>query len=371
MLYFRSVWIVVMLCSLHFGCATAPKAPTRQAQRPIQPKHGKVATPPAANVSNANTQTPAAKTVSEAEMLRFLAKHSSDTNAPMNEEDYVVLQNIDDMPKPGSLAEAVVVVGTAKLLAAKSQSARPADTFQEHGTNASTPAATPQSQLPEAAVPSLQNLLTTRGINLSLALSSNSMLKNLVVFDLIERAMQSGQNTPDFNTSVRTAMTTHAAQWARFAGKEAATPPSATTSIEPEPTNTANSNTQLSPADLRNADNILMEAQKLAANRMYADAITMAQRIQPGNPMYDLAQEKIKAFSNQAVQDLRQKAAQAFQSALPISDSKTRAAYLQQARTYLEQAIESFPRADQIGTVRENLAVITRDLEQVESESQE
>ena len=70
-----------------------------------------------------------------------------------------------------------------------------------------------------------------------------------------------------------------------------------------------------------------------------------------------------------AVQDLRQKAARAFQSSLPVVDIKTKAAYLVEAKNYLEEALKEFPAADHLATVRENLAVITRDLQTISEET--
>jgi hypothetical protein len=63
---------------------------------------------------------------------------------------------------------------------------------------------------------------------------------------------------------------------------------------------------------------------------------------------------------------LRRKAALAFQSALPVSDSKTKSGYLKQAKSYLEDAIKNFPDATQLPTVQDNLRVISADLEKLE-----
>lgn len=116
-------------------------------------------------------------------------------------------------------------------------------------------------------------------------------------------------------------------------------------------------------ADLNRGDALLRQAQRFAERGDYKQAIQYATRIAQKDPLFPVAFETIKAFSNQAVQDLRQKAAQAFQSALPVNDRETRVAYLEQARQYLVQALDEFPEADQLGTVRENLAVISQDLD--------
>jgi lipid II:glycine glycyltransferase (peptidoglycan interpeptide bridge formation enzyme) len=84
--------------------------------------------------------------------------------------------------------------------------------------------------------------------------------------------------------------------------------------------------------------------------------------------MRSTAQEKVKEFSNRGVQDLRRKAADAFQNARPVSDPKARASYLQQAKGYLEEALKDYPDATLLPTVRDNLRMITRDLEQLTGE---
>ena len=70
-----------------------------------------------------------------------------------------------------------------------------------------------------------------------------------------------------------------------------------------------------------------------------------------------------------AVQELRKKAALAFQSAMPVNDPRIRADYLKQAKGFLEEAIKSYPDATQLPTVRDNLSVISRDLERIESDA--
>lgn len=121
--------------------------------------------------------------------------------------------------------------------------------------------------------------------------------------------------------------------------------------------------TSYSAADLRRGDALLQEARHHAEREDFKKAIQFAKQIDDRDPFYPAAQEQIKVFSNMAVQDLRKKAANAFQRALPVSDLDTKISYLQQAKDYLEQAIKEFPEADQIETVEQNLEVISRDLE--------
>jgi hypothetical protein len=117
---------------------------------------------------------------------------------------------------------------------------------------------------------------------------------------------------------------------------------------------------QLSPEELA-----LNEAQSLADAGKFEQAVSKLSAIQPSSAQYANAQQRAKLISNKGVQDLRQKAAQAFQGSLPLSDPNARVPYLEKAKTYLEDALRLYPNSDQIGTVKDNLAVINRDLEKV------
>lgn len=122
-------------------------------------------------------------------------------------------------------------------------------------------------------------------------------------------------------------------------------------------------NQEISAASIRDGDAILVEADQLAAKNQFKKAIENASKIKENSPFYPAAQEQIKAYSNLAVQKLRQKAATAFQSAIPVSDNETKISYLKQAQGFLKEALVNFPQADQLETVEQNLSVIERDLE--------
>ena len=85
--------------------------------------------------------------------------------------------------------------------------------------------------------------------------------------------------------------------------------------------------------------------------------------------MLQIAQEKLIEISNKAVHDLRKRAALAFQKAGPITDRNTRAAYLNEAKIYLEQALTLYPQAENLHTVRSNLVIIARDLEKLRADT--
>ena len=107
-------------------------------------------------------------------------------------------------------------------------------------------------------------------------------------------------------------------------------------------------------------DNYLSEAKNIGAPFLYHLA-GADEYIGPE------AQEKIKEASNLAVQDLRRKAAKAFQSSIPVADRRARSAYLEDARKYLQAALDLYPQADQIPTVQQNLNVINKNLDSLAS----
>ena len=119
----------------------------------------------------------------------------------------------------------------------------------------------------------------------------------------------------------------------------------------------------------RRGDNTLLEAESLATQGEYQSAIKKIATIGKDSPLLQIAQEKLIEISNKAVHDLRKRAALAFQKAGPITDRNTRAAYLNEAKIYLEQALTLYPQAENLHTVRSNLVIIARDLEKMRAET--
>ena len=115
----------------------------------------------------------------------------------------------------------------------------------------------------------------------------------------------------------------------------------------------------------RRGDHTLLEAESLATQGEYQDAIKKIATLDKRSPLFQIAQEKLIEISNKAVHDLRKRAALAFQKAGPITDRSTRAAYLNEAKTYLEQALTLYPQAENLHTVKSNLVIIVRDLDKL------
>jgi len=92
----------------------------------------------------------------------------------------------------------------------------------------------------------------------------------------------------------------------------------------------------------------------------------MLARIPATSPEFPEAQSQLKTTSNTAVQELRRKAAAAYQNSLPVSDIETRKSYLNEAKKYLETALTDFPAADLKSTVKDNLEKIVIQLNELQ-----
>ena len=224
--------------------------------------------------------------------------------------------------------------------------------------------------------PSVEKVFQGLNIDLLSSIQLNSKLKTPPTFVLLKTLLDNSENSATFTGSIQKWIDEESQKLAINSGAPnidgapaPATPAVITPAQNPEINAIGSSEVHTAATDLKHSDSILMQAQKLADKGEFRLAIDQAGRIENRDPFFDQAKEKIKVFSNRAVQDLRQKAALAFQNAMPVADSKAKSAYLQQAKDLLELALKEFPSADQLDTVRENLAVITRDLSGVEQDS--
>jgi hypothetical protein len=271
------------------------------------------------------------------ELIRFIVR-LSDENEPFKPEDKDALDQIPASPAVGSFAEAAIVVGVLKM--------------------------TLSNKLPSPEM-SLETQFKKRGVSLAEALKKNLVIKNHKVYRMAAQALAQTNNSPEFRTEVGSIIKSEADKWTDILN----TPlPAATTTDAAPGTSEQTAQPTYSTAEFKKRDNLLWESELLAQRGMYKEAITKVTTINEADPFYPTAKEKIRDFSNKAVQTLRQKAAQAFENALPVSDPKSKTAYLEEAKKYLEEAIQDYPQADHISTVKENLAVISRDIERLQKQ---
>ncbi len=272
---------------------------------------------------------------------------------------------------PGSMEEAVLVLAQLRLLKIQTEQTTK---FQSRDLYE-------QGQEPKPAAasqPSMEKLFKDLNINLVNSFNQNNNLKNLATLGLVKSLLDHTSNSASFDQSMQSIIDVEASKWtalqkparpsespevtAAASAEAPSVPVTETSSVTSQDIHTA-------ATDLKRSDAILMASQKLADKGEFKQAIDQAARIDNRDPFFDQAKEKIKVYSNRAVQDLRQKAAQAFQNAMPVADNRAKAAYLKQARDLLEQALKDYPTADQLDTVRDNLAVISRDLSGIDQDA--
>jgi hypothetical protein len=331
-----AVRMTLLMGALATGCVTPEPA------KPV----AKTSTKPKLKEKNADKTGDDVRAVpvpSPTAQLTFVRKHIS-PNSTFGGSEHEFVASLPNNPASGSIAEAALALGLVKSVLHPLHGDQA--TFQEaeiteEGETASKPVSSS----------SLEALCKSRQVSLADALVENPLLASYGVAKQVMAATWRSSNSEDFVNEVTVAVRGQANLWAGFA-IELGGATAVATEDQPAPDGGAMpppvvDDVPPNPADLRGGDSVLAEAQALAA-----------------------AKDKIREFSNLAVQDLRRKAAQAFQSAMPITDVKARAGYLKQAKTYLEDAIKNYPEATQLPTVRDNLRVISRDLEKLEAESE-
>ena len=214
----------------------------------------------------------------------------------------------------------------------------------------------------------LETRLDAVGVAFNQEIMANPYLQSITVTDRIIKYFQGSQDSAEFKQQFLANLQNRANSWTQLWKVSSAESDMSAIgqSIDDREQQTSETATPKTPdynaADLQMGDSILSKARQLAQKGDYKAAISQAERVSPDSPFHPEAQDQIKSFSNKAVQGLRQKAAEAFQSSLPVVDSQTKAAYLSEAKQYLEEALQNYPDADHIQTVQDNLAVITRDL---------
>lgn len=353
---------VTILTVLMSGCVT-PSKPAPQPNAKAQPA---LKEKDADKTGGEDTTIRAVPVPKASAQLAFIRKHAS-PNSAFGGSEHEFVAALPNKPENGSITEAALAIGLVKTVLNPLHGDQA--TFQEADITEGG-----EGVARSAASASLEQLCKERGLSLADALVENPLLASFGVAKQVMTALARSTNTDDFTNEVTVAVRGQANLWAGLAIQLGG----ATTIGNTEPDTAAAAaapapeivdDVPPNPADLRGGDSVITEAQALADRGNYQAAIKKAGGVSPDSPMHDAAKDKIKEFSDLAVKELRGKAAQAFQSAMPITDSKVRAEYLQQAKTLLEDAVKNYPDATQLPIVRDNLRVISRDLEKLEAEN--
>lgn len=404
------VWLVASLAAT--ACVTPPKrAEPSEVPSNLQKAGTKQDTTPPV----APKVAPEAAGPSVDDQLLFVRRQSV-PDAPFGVAEYQFLASLPQGVVAASVTEAAVAIGLVRTVLHPLTGSVPS--FQETDLSLDAAAAKKAPAIAGRKLPTLEQLCKERNLDLATALTDNPLLGNAGVAKQTNAALQQGDNSKEFIKRVSDALKGQARMWNEVAGAipSPSAGPDSVPELAPLPPmpegakagagpqlGAGASPTTLTPAttpvpgpgpDIPTllpsggagavaagaagsegaippgpppapGEHPLAEAQALADRGDYASAVKKAQAVPEGSPQATQAKDKIKEFSNLAVQDLRKKAASAFQTAMPVTDPKTKAEYLKQAKSFLEEALKDYPEATQLPTVRENLRIITQDLDKL------
>ena len=280
-----------------------------------------------------------------------------------------MIEEIEIPAVKNSLSEAVLVLSQLRDLndyLALQPQAKTEDLYSDNITNQNsldTSAETPNENR-KVETPTLENSMLAIQVELPTTLVDNMFLRNATTYKMVKSILQRSSDSEEYRNSLNEVISREASNWAALVPgvfQQASEKPESTEEIaDKNPSIEEDKEISFGPGDLEFADTVLMYSQKLADKGEYKKAISQIKRISAKDPAFTKASLSLKRLSNIAVLDLRQKAAQAFQSAMPIESATAQYSYLEQAKLYLEQALNDFPDAENRNTVEENLNIINK-----------
>lgn len=343
---------------------TAPEAPGPETSRPSAGMAPLVLAP-----------------VPDSQIAEFASRHALSV-ASLTEADEQLLKRIPNKPQPGSVHEAALVLGVVKSLnpiSTINDDIQESDLTNAEGEQNETSQARDDNSATaqRTANNSLEKAASLRGIDLPSAVAINPFLQGATVVRLITMAAEKGGNSPNFKDRLRSAVNKQISEWRSLAtryGEQAPPvnnmPPALSDQgapVDPNANNEAIVAGTDAVHDLHSSSVVLNEGIRLAEEGQWDKAISTLQRIDKDSPLFQASKDKVLEFSNSAVREMRLQAARAFATANQANDNGTKFAYLQKAKDLLEGAINKYPESNQLGTVRENLTVINRDLDYLRS----
>ncbi len=323
----------------------------------------------------------------EAEYSSFYARMAVSENE-YTDKDRQMFTSFPPSPSGGTMHEAALVVGLIRdaltPVTAGAKNFKEVDTTPNAGVNTTSPTAVvigDQPQVDRTRV--LETRSRERGVDIISALASNPYLKTQGIYSLAWDASRLEGNSQVFGQNLLTVIKTEVLLWgdlARRLGLEtqavAAVPPAQAeaTSTTGTPADSAapaatpqteNLSTPLTPAENAEAAKILGKAQDLALKESFEKSVIEARKISQGAENYTLAQEYIKTWANKAVQDMRRQAANQYRLSSATNETGSKKAYLNKAKTFLQDALTKYPEASTLDTVKENLEIIEKELERL------
>ena len=133
-------------------------------------------------------------------------------------------------------------------------------------------------------------------------------------------------------------------------------------------TNDVNQNqqAQFSVGQSQEDESLIAEAKVLYDKKMFAESLEILNSITSSSLLYPTAQDLIKKYSDDAVNDLRRLAAGSYQNYLRVNSRNKKLDYLIKAENNLLTALSTYPDSKWIAKVKNNLAIIQQRKEQLE-----
>ena len=294
------------------------------------------------------------------------------------DKDRATFNAMPAAPAGGSVHEAALVVGMLRdvLSPVSATTTAPKETVPPAtpGVNSSNPSAviaTPETSLDTRRI--LESRSREKGVDLASALAGNSYLKNQAVYNMVWDAVRIEGNSQAFVQNVAVILRTETRLWTDFAKRLGLEPAQESKPVITDTTPAASGTEPATPAETpvaplsasanEEALKSLNKAMDLAQKENFEKAVIEARKVPQGSDQYATAQENIKTWSNKAVQELRRQAANNFRAGTSTNDPGAKKTYLNKAKNSLQEALTKYPEASTLDTVKENLDIISSELE--------
>jgi hypothetical protein len=310
----------------------------------------------------------------DAEYAAFFARLVLPENN-YTETDRQILVKIPPAPSAGTIHEAALAVGLLR------------DVLTPIGTSLGAPGIdgiSPPTKSLHTAASHFSRVIEIRsqemGLDMIGAISSNPYLKNRHVYQMTYNTLLLGGNSPIFTKNMLAMLRQETSSWEAFANKLVSNNGTSTDDhiLKPEMTVEADQDDKSQPTTVEQnessqtdgetseissyATQLLTTAQELAAKDQIEKAITTAKMIPENSEAYTVALQNIKIWSDRASQNLRKQAAQQYRASSSTPDATGKKVYLSKAQTLLEEAISKYPDSSNLDTIKENLEIINKEL---------
>lgn len=225
----------------------------------------------------------------------------------------------------------------------------------------------------------LSQLSRDYGINVLRELKTNGILHHPVIYHMAFLVLHHVSASPRLITAVVHYLRRFSQAWVALhesmeemeqreegprhqADPELSAQESITAAIEQQ--NALQEGRSYSMADFAEGDELISRARELHSQNRYREALEKLMQIPGDSPHAPAAKELTERYANDAVEELRQQAAQLFQDHLKVNSLEKKISFLVEAEEKLQQAIAVYPGSRWERKVQNNLAVIQKRLEE-------